>query len=113
MSYDVTFYADVGAGDGNPDIADGWRNYTSNVSGMWYEALGGVTLGDLLDPEPLAKDLEPLIRKGISEMMESPEHFRKMNPPNGWGNYEGALEFLIWIADKCREWPTARVRVWR
>jgi hypothetical protein len=113
MSYDVTFFADVGAGDDNPDLEDGWRNYTSNVSGMWYRALGGVTLGDLLDPEPVARDLEPTIRRAIGEMMESPEVFRAMNPPNGWGDYDGALAFLVWIADKCRDWPTAKVRVWR
>ena len=111
MSYDVYFTADVG-GPEPVGIAD--RNYTSNVSQMWWTALGcDKSLGDLLDEKPLASDLEPTIRRAIAEMMEAPAVFRAMNPPNGWGDYEGALDYLVWIADTCRAYPKARVEVSR
>ena len=110
----MSFRAETG-GDREdwPDIEDGWRNYTSNVSGMWHKALGGISLGTLLDPEPVAETLVEPLNRAIGEMMESPEVFRQMNPPNGWGDYEGALEFLVWIRDRCMMWPKARVHVWR
>ena len=112
MSYDVYFTAEVGGDpDERPDFDN--RNYTSNVSRMWYEALGGITLGDLIETTPVAKDLEPRIREGIACMAEAPEHFRTMEPSNGWGDYEGAVEYLRWIADRCRAWPLARVEVSR
>ncbi|SRR6266540_4134693 len=114
MSYDVTFEADMGLGDENPDLENGWRNYTSNVSRMWFEALGNSqTLGDLLDPKPIASTLIEPLNRAIATMMETPEYFRAMNPLNGWGSYEGALEYLIWIRDHCVKWPSARVRVSR
>lgn len=111
MSYDVYFTADVG---GPETVSLDSRNYTSNVSGMWRTALGGVdSLGELLDKRPKARDIEPRIRQAIAEMMESPGVFRAMEPPNGWGDYEGALDFLVWIADRCREMPDVTVEVWR
>lgn len=112
MSYDVTFVADVGA-DEAACLEDGWRNYTSNVSPMWYEALGGITLGDLIDATPVAADLEPKIREAIAIMSEAPYHFRAMNPSNGWGDYDGALDYLKWIAERCARWPKARVEASR
>ena len=30
----------------------------------------------------------------IKEMERNPEEYKKLNPKNGWGNYEGALKFL-------------------
>lgn len=108
MSYDVTFCADLGADELVP-LEGGDRNYTSNVSGMWRKALGGVSLGDLLDPDPVAETLVDPLNKAIAEMMESPAIFREMNPPNGWGDYDSLLKVLRDMRDAVPEWPT----VWR
>lgn len=112
MSYDVTFYADVGGKESAP-LVGGWRNYTANVSGMWFDAIGEPGLGELLDPEPVAEIILPQIEKGILNMRANPEKYRAMNPANGWGDYEGALAYLEWIAEGCRQWPKSRVHVWR
>lgn len=33
-----------------------------------------------------------------------------VHPPNGWGCYEDAVEFLRWLQDACRDHPKATVR---
>ena len=34
-------------------------------------------------------------------MEADPETYRAMNPPNGWGDYEGALAYLRRLAEAC------------
>lgn len=113
MSYDVTF------GYPGPNHAaeypnDVWRNYTSNVSGMWSKALGGETLGDLIEAKGKRNaDLVEPLTVAVAEMKEAPEFFREMNPSNGWGSYEGALDYLVWMLEMCRAVPDGWVEVWR
>ena len=85
------------------------RNYTSNVSGMYYKAF-----------ERVYEDLSPILEKAwykikdfkeafnsrereiiiptlkfmIADMRAYPDIYKPLNPKNGWGNYEGAIEFL-------------------
>ena len=39
-------------------------------------------------------DVLPKIERGIHELTFNAKKYRKYNPPNGWGNLEGALECL-------------------
>lgn len=39
-------------------------------------------------------DVMPLIERGIRELEENPKKYKKYNPPNGWGDLEGALRVL-------------------
>lgn len=106
MSYDVTFEVPG-------DHVDGWRNYTSNVSPMWTKAMGA-NLGDLIDQWGYrCANLLPHLRLGIAVMKAYPEPFKAMNPSNGWGDYDGALGYLEWMAAMCCEWPDVKVTVWR
>lgn len=106
MSYDVYFIQER-------RINQPWRNYTSNVSGMWYAALGEITLGDLISDTPRAGDLLPRLLDGIRAMRREPSKYKAMNPANGWGDYYGALRYLIWMARNCRTDPDATVEVSR
>jgi hypothetical protein len=108
MSYDISF--DIDAGGTEPVEIGGERNYTSNVSGMWAEALGGRRLSELKDWRCL--DAIPLLKGAVEHMRAQPDHYRKMNPENGWGDYEGALETLQWLLDSCRRHPLACIRIW-
>ena len=104
MSYDVTF---------GPTIEEPSRNYTSNVSGMWADAIGE-NLGDLI--ERLGKragDILPALERGIAAMEADPDKYRAMNPANGWGDYDGALAYLRWMRDNCRDWPETSCTVSR
>lgn len=56
--------------------------------------------------------IEPL-QKGLCSMVSHPAQYEKLNPPNGWGTYEG---FVLWCIDylrACQEYPKARIKVCR
>jgi len=45
-------------------------------------------------------------------LVEFPERFRAMNPPNGWGTYEDAVTVIGSLARACDQYPDARVGGW-
>lgn len=56
--------------------------------------------------------VEPL-RAGLLLLLAEPERFKKLNPPNGWGSYEGLCEFVNDYLHACIENADADVRVSR
>jgi hypothetical protein len=52
-----------------------------------------------------AKDIIPYIKEGLSKLRD--------NPNNGWGSYEGLLNFTQNYLDACEENPESIVKVWR
>ena len=97
MSYDVSLMIDTGAGDPIEAVEVG--NYTRNVSPMWRDALGGKLLSEFHDA-PCSEAAGPLAG-AVKRMEADPEKYRAMNPPNGWGDYEGAIDYLRRIAEAC------------
>lgn len=109
VSYTVYLTVDLGGPDPSRIECDDYLNYTYNVWGMFRLALGGDCLNDLdrMDAGAAAERLGP----AITAMRADPSTYRAMNPPNGWGDYEGAVQFL----ERCRATfvmhPRATVRV--
>lgn len=60
-----------------------------------------------------ACDLVPLLKAGLEKLAADPEHFKTFNPTNGWGSYEGLVEFVAAYLQACERYPTADVRVSR
>ena len=56
--------------------------------------------------------IEPL-RLGMDRLVSNPEHYQNHNPENGWGTYEGLIEFVRDYLLACEEWPDATVTIWR
>jgi hypothetical protein len=83
-------------------------NYTSNVSAMWCKALGH-PLGDLAEKN--AGESLPALQRAVAAMEADPGSYEAMNPPNGWGNYEGTLDYLRRLRDACAEHPKATIRI--
>jgi hypothetical protein len=54
--------------------------------------------------------IEPL-KKGIKKLKSTPEKYKKFNPENGWGTYEGFVSFVENYLDACCEYPEAEVEV--
>lgn len=104
MSYDVYLEIDTG-GDELVEVYD--RNYTSNVSRMWRTA--GVNLRELTGM--VAADAVPLLDRAIGAMTAEADTYRAMNPPNGWGDYDGALTFLCDLRAACVKHPKTTLRV--
>jgi hypothetical protein len=79
MSYDMS-------------IGDEDFNYTYNVAPMWrdlYKENGIREIYGLTGEKAI-----PVLRLLREHMEDNRERLVKMNPSNGWGDYEGALWFV-------------------
>lgn len=56
--------------------------------------------------------IEPL-RAGLKKLQSEPDYFKKFNPENGWGDYEGLLSFVAKYLSACVRYPDATVEVSR
>jgi hypothetical protein len=90
------------------------RNITHNLGKMAREA--GIYEA-LWRPEEInvttAEQLVPLLTAGLETLQGNPIHFRKFNPENGWGNYEGLVKFVEKYLEACIVHPDAEVRACR
>ncbi|WP_030777278.1 hypothetical protein [Streptomyces sp. NRRL S-920] len=110
MSYDIALYIDVDTGGPEPKRfwPGGPGNYTSNVTPMWEKALG-YPLRDLADKR--AGDCVADLKRAAADMTANPQTYEAMNPPNGWGDYSGALMYLRDLRDACIAFPDATVDI--
>lgn len=60
-----------------------------------------------------AKDLIEPLSKGLYALGINPERYKRLNPSNGWGTYEGLVEFVANYLHACQQYPEATVSVWR
>ncbi|MEK9810296.1 MAG: hypothetical protein VW362_07590 [Candidatus Nanopelagicales bacterium] len=56
--------------------------------------------------------IDPLDR-ALAEMRNEPERFAAHDPANGWGSYAVFVPWLERLLGACREYPDARLKVWR
>jgi hypothetical protein len=112
MSYDIDLRMDIDTGGPEPvstcfaDIG----NYTSNVPGMWREALGR-SLGDLHGE--IAGDCVDELTRAVAAMEADPAKYEAMNPANGWGDHAGALDYLRRLRDACAAHPKTVIYISR
>lgn len=93
MSYDI--YLE------NPDY-DHNINYTSNVSEMWLTK-EGTHLSDLHGMK--AKEAIRILRTMAQDMVIDRDELIKLNPENGWGDFNGALQTIFECIDLCKVSP--------
>jgi hypothetical protein len=60
-----------------------------------------------------AAQLVPLLKEGLARLESDPAHFKKFNPENGWGSYEGLVNFVRKYLEACEGSPDAVVRASR
>ena len=91
-----------------------WKNITHNLTDMADEA--GIWEA-LWRPEQidckLAKDIVSRLEFGLKELKHNPEKFKKFNPKNGWGTYEGLIEFVEEVLKACNEHPEGKLVISR
>lgn len=84
-------------------------NLTYNLSPMLWAA-GMDKWSDIVGlPASVAG---PHWAKVLDALVTDPERFKAMNPPNGWGTYDGAVEVLTALVDACADHPDAIVGGW-
>jgi len=108
MSYDFNMKIDTGSGKMFYLYED--INYTYNVSAMYRKAFQDDEGINILH-RMKGIDCIPLIESAINSMQIDADNYRLMNPPNGWGNYEGALNVLVKILEWCKESPCATFNI--
>jgi hypothetical protein len=95
-------------------------NITHNLGKMAGEVKldNGKTLYDVLwRPEEhnyfTAEDISQLLGEGLNILTSNPERYKKFNPGNGWGDYDGLVEFVYQYRNACLETPEAELSVSR
>jgi len=97
-------------------------NITHNLGKMAEEVkvgIGGkISLYTILwRPEELnfkyARDIAELLDEGWNTLLSDPETFKKYNPENGWGTYEGLCDFVYNYRNACWDNPEAELGVSR
>lgn len=84
-------------------------NITHNLARMaeacgLYPLMWGArdrTAGDLIEP----------LRVALAELVVNPEKYRAFDPPNGWGSYDGLVQFASEFLEACIANPDATVGV--
>lgn len=111
MSYDISLYMNIDTGAPEPThigLAE-VGNYTSNVAPMWTDALGH-SLSEF--KEKNAGESLPALERAVATLEADPAKYEAMNPKNGWGSYEGALNYLRQLRDACAAHPKATIHIW-
>lgn len=90
------------------------RNITHNLNTMAGDA--GI-YKHLWRPEELnittaSQLIEPLTM-GLKTLKEQPERFKKFNPKNGWGDYDGLVKFVSSYLEACKENPNCEIYISR
>lgn len=95
-------------------------NITHNLGKMAAEVKlsNGLTLYDVLwrpDEHGLyfSKEISELLDEGFNILLADPEKFKEFNPENGWGNYDGLVNFVYRYRNACWDTPDAEIGVSR
>ena len=111
MSLDVYLYAtDL---DGN-EICVYDANITHNLNTMADKA--GIYYA-MWRPEEKewtkAGHLIEALEAGLTDLKARPEYYDEFNPANGWGDYDGMVEFVEKYLEACKKYPSTKVSVSR
>lgn len=60
-----------------------------------------------------AKELIPILEKGLAKLKQKPKYFSNFNAKNGWGLYEHFVPFVEKYLQACKENPNSIVKVSR
>lgn len=102
MSYDIRLVIDTGGSELTAVTKTLCPTY--NLRPMFYLALGH-PLSHLQGRK--AHDLIEILNVAIKKMKDFPAEFKKLNPPNGWGSHEIAVETLEQLLEMCKKHPLA------
>lgn len=96
------------------------NNITHNLGRMASQVQlgGGLTLYDVLwRPDEhgmkFARDISEHLDLGFNILLAEPERLKQYNPDNGWGSYDGLVNFVYKYRNACWDNPDAELRISR
>lgn len=92
------------------------RNITHNLGKMAAQADLYYALWrpeELVPEVSLAADLIPYLESGLDFLKDGPDFYKSFNPENGWGDYEGLVEFVENYLKACKQYPDCEINVSR
>ena len=97
--------------DYTEDIEYYESNITHNLSTMADKAGIGDALWNPEDiPIKTAKEIIPILEKGLQDLKDRPDYFKEFNAKNGWGLYEHFVPFVEKYLNACKMYPDAIIR---
>lgn len=92
--------------------------YSANITHNLVEMAKGADLYMFIwHPDEIgiteAYELIRPLTVGLNTLRGDPDRFKAFNPPNGWGSYEGLVEFVEAYLTACIKSPDADVSVYR
>ena len=85
-------------------------NVTYNLADMYYKCIDKEKGFKKLDGMN-CKEALPIINRAIQDMLNNANEYRKLNPKNGWGSYEGLLKALQEMRNCCENNPDGIINV--
>lgn len=89
-------------------------NITHNLGGMAdaagiYEVLWRAPENGITSAVQL---IQPLT-VGLMRLTQNPDKFIQLSPANGWGTYDGLVQFVRDLLNACKRNPEAKFETWR
>lgn len=85
-------------------------NITYNLADMYYKCIDKEKGFKKLDGMN-CKEALLIINNAIQEMLNNADDYRKLNPKNGWGSYEGLLKALQEMRNCCENNPDGTIDI--
>lgn len=58
----------------------------------------------------LAKDIIPILEKGLKDLKARPDHYKRFDSPNGWGRYINFVPFVEKYLEACKDYPDSIIK---
>jgi hypothetical protein len=85
-------------------------NVTYNLADMYYKCIDTEKGYKKLDGMN-CKDALPILNGAILDMLSNADEYRKLNPKNGWGSYEGLLKQMQEMRSCCESNPDGIIQI--
>jgi hypothetical protein len=87
-------------------------NITYNLSPMWNEIYPVDRY--MVDIDGMSGEQSlPKLQYALDKLRSEKDHFEKLNPPNGWGTYQGFVEAIERLIDIAKDHPKGIWETWR
>jgi len=60
-----------------------------------------------------ASEISDYLDLGWNILLSDPEKYKRYNPENGWGSYDGLCDFVYRYRNACWEYPESELRISR